>query len=147
MESFKHVSNTWLVAQMINPLVFYGFTSIVWQDWADIYFIPLLLFFSFLFSLGGYVFCILSFNLLWRLKFSDYKLFLVWIVTMSICIVMGIYFTCLILLDFRTFFEIRLLVIPGIVSAIMAACIRFKYFISTINFLREDYYSNNNHTT
>ena len=140
MESFKHVSNTWLVAQMINPLVFYSFSLIVWPDWPDIYYIPLYLVFSFLFSLAGYVLCILSFHFLYRLKFKVYKLFFVWIVVMSICLVLGLYFTCLIFFDSRTFFELRWLFAPGILSAIVAACLRFKQFISTIDFLRYDYF-------
>ena len=140
MESFKHVSNTWLVAQMINPLIFCAFALIVWPDLLDVYYIPLFLVFSFLFSLAGYVLCILSFNFLYRLKLSASKLFFVWIGVMSVCVVLGIYLACIVILDSRTFFELKWLFAPGILSAIVAACLRFNQFISTIDFLRYDYF-------
>jgi hypothetical protein len=138
MESFKHVSNTWLVAQLLYPFIFYGLIMIVGWEWADLSYAPLLVVCSFLFSLGGYVLCIFSFNVLWRIKLPIRQKFFLWMITMMVCILVGVYFVGLLFFEAGIFVEMLILVVPGLVAAILAACIRFKQFVSTVNYLNEE---------
>jgi len=137
MESFKHVSNTWLLAQLIHPFIFYGFMAIA-DGWTDFTYIVLLVVFSFLFSLGGYVLCIFSFHLISRINLSISQKFFFWLVAMMLCIGAGLYLTCVLLFESQLFMEIIFLIVPGMIAAVIAACIRFKQFVSTIHFLSEE---------
>jgi hypothetical protein len=137
--SFKHVTNTWLVAQLIHPFMFYGFIVIIGWDWIDFSYVPLLLFFGFFFSLGGYMFCALLFQLICLIRLSIGQKFFLWIITMMISIMAGAYLTCLLLFNSKTFFEIILLIVPGLLAAVIAASIWFKQFFSVVDFLSEDY--------
>lgn len=133
MNTFKHVTNTWLVAQLFYPSVFYiymGISKRVWE--VDVQLITLVIPFSFVFSICSYFLCILFFNLVKSTKLPFNWKFYLWIIMVCFSIPLGIYFTCGFLGDFGFFFEIKFFFIPGIIGAILSILFRYEQFVLTI---------------
>ena len=127
MEKFKHVVNTWLLAQLMH-FMFYA-SSLVWTG-SNVSIAPLVLGFGFFFSIGGVLLCALCFPVLWQLQLPVLPKFLLWLVIMSLCIIVGVFLTCQLVLGYRLFFEMHFVLARGILAAVIAACIRFHQFRS-----------------
>lgn len=135
MEGFKHVSNTWLVAQIINPFIIWISIMSFGCELIDVSFALLVLVFGFLFSVPGYLLCILLFKLISGLNFSIRLKFFIWLLAMTACIIAGVFIICIVFFNAISFRDFEPFVGFGIASAILAACIRFKQFASTIIYL------------
>lgn len=140
MEGFRHVLNTWLVAQLVHFIIYACLMIWVWGDFSIA---PLIVAFSFFFSISGYFLSAYAFKNLCRLKVPMLPKFLLWLIIMSLCIVVGVFLTSLFLFAYVFFFAMDFLLIPAIAAAIASACIRFRQFNLTVTFLNRESSINN----
>jgi hypothetical protein len=132
MNTFKHVSNTWLLAQLFHPLVFMIALMLAGERAGmDIFFI--LLGAGFIFSLPAYLLCLAFFGSVMNLPY-DYsvKLF-VWCLVSVACVITGFFLICLAFMDVRAFLEVLVFLIPGCIAAVIAVLIRHKQFRNFTN--------------
>lgn len=134
MSSFKHVSNTWFVAQLFHPLVFYIAIGINENEWMPNPVFTVAIFVGgFLFTICSYLLCFLFFELVRSVPFAvPWKLCL-WIISVCVCIPMGVMFTCSIFFGFTRVSEIWPLVIPGMIAAVLSILFRYDQFASIMN--------------
>lgn len=142
MKAFKHVGYTWLLAQLIHPLIFYCFTLLNSGWEVDIG--SLLSFFigSFLISLPAFILCLLFINIVPVLKISVTGNFIIWLALASTSIFINVVLLILLLGDTRLFLTEWDLFFPSLIAAIVSILIRYRqfggYVMATIpNYYRE----------
>jgi hypothetical protein len=122
MGRFKYVTVTWAVTQLVHPLCFSLFEGVGPDAW------PAILFFGFLFSLPGYLLCVISLNLINMISTSETLKFCIWIVVLVCCITFGTYLGCGFLFDFDVSKEIIPLAAPATISAVIVVLVRHQSF-------------------
>jgi hypothetical protein len=138
MKTFKHITYTWLLAQVFHPFIFMITVSDFRGDFEALW---LLLLFGFLFSVPGYVFCLLLFYVVIKIKTTIPIRFIIWILTAVLCVIAGVFF--IVFVDSKSFFfEAFAIVIPGCIAAVLSILCRYGYFVKLCNSEKENEYEN-----
>lgn len=132
MKAFSHVGNTWLLAQLLNPLVFLGFYFFALHQTPDVGLLASLLLASALFSLPS---LFLSFLLLHVISATGLSLranFLIWLMLVLVCILLNLSLLALLVGDMNFVIERWVFFLPSLIAAVFSILIRYKNFAQFI---------------
>jgi hypothetical protein len=127
MNTFKHVSNTWLLAQLVHPLVFIAGLMPV-GGIVDVYMFFVLYILGFIFSLPAYLLCLAFFGSILQMPYDPLVKLFIWCLASVACVITGFFLICLAFLDVRAFMEGFVFIIPGCVATVIAVLLRYKQF-------------------
>jgi hypothetical protein len=128
MKSIKHITNTWLLTVLGFPWLFILYFAAIYRSAPPLDVVPTVFFFSLILSSGGYVLCLFFFQAIRLLEISTGLKFLIWIVVMEACIVLGSYLMCGIFFDFSFFASVKEFLLIACITAALVALIRFEQF-------------------
>jgi hypothetical protein len=128
MKTFKHVSYTWLLAQLFHPLI-WMMAGLITGGQVEEDILILLVVFGFVFSLPGYLLCIVFFKEVAKMNYIRFVKLLVWCLVTVACIATGFLFICVSFFETRLFMGEFRLVIPGSIAAVLAILCRYQQFI------------------
>lgn len=128
MKTFKHVSYTWLLAQFFHPLI-WMMAGLITEGQMEEDILILFIVFGFVFSLPGYLLCIVFFKEVAKMNYIRFVKLLVWCLVTVACIVAGFLFICVSFFETRLFMGEFRLVIPGSIAAVLAILCRYRQFI------------------
>ena len=131
MKMFVHTFNTWLVANLIHPVIFIIY--FLWlndtggNDWAAaIFFIGI---FSFFLSIPSLLIAWFFQYVITNTNFSSWEKFVAWI--MSVVVAIFLNFASLkLLFDVVTWSEIEEILPPSVMAAVLSILIRHKQFFA-----------------
>jgi hypothetical protein len=132
MNNFKHVSNTWLLAQLFHPLVFMTGWMLAGEE-ADVVMFFVLFIVGFIFSLPGYLLCLAFFGSILQMPYDPSVRLFLWCLVSVACVITGFLLICLVFLDVQAFFEVFVFVIPGCIATVIAVLLRHKQFRNFTN--------------
>jgi hypothetical protein len=128
MRSVKHITNTWLLTVFSFPWIYILYFAAVYRTAPPVEAVPFMFLFSLLISSGGYVLCLFFFQPIRLLDIATGWKFLIWIIVMEACIVLGTYLVFAIFFDFSLFVTAKEFLVIACVTAAMVALIRFEHF-------------------
>ncbi len=128
MKTFKHVSYTWLLAQLFHPFI-WMMAGLITGGHVEEDILILLVVFGIIFSLPGYLLCIVFFKEVAKMNYIRFVKLLVWCLVTVACIVTGFLFLCVSLFETRLFMGEFRIVIPGSIAAVLAILCRYRQFI------------------
>lgn len=128
MKTFKHVSYTWLLAQLFHPLIWMMAGAIMGSQMEE----DVLILFTVIgcvWSVPAYLLCLVFFSQVAKMNDPGFVKLLVWCLVAVACIGIDFLFVCVVFLGTRLFMEMFWLVIPGSVAAVLAILCRYQQFI------------------
>ncbi len=140
MNTIRHVTNTWLLAQLLYPLIYIFYFSILKNgDYLDMMVVFIIA--DFLFSLPAYVLCLISFDFVSRMRIGITAKFYLWIVLAILCVYVGVSILIVLLFDLSWLTDVQFVIIPGYIAAAVSVLIRRSNFRRLMKSLEEPHVS------
>ncbi len=135
MSALKYVTQTWLLAQLINAVI-----SIFYFPFdEDILFITVYTVFSLVYSLTAYAFCLLLIGSVCRLKLDDNWKLLVWILITFLAIYAGSWLVFIMVFNFEAYEFIHPFLIPAFCAAFLSIVLRTNQFKKMLEDENDEY--------
>lgn len=131
MKSVKHVTNTWLVALHLFPLLFL-FYDVFSSGGTEVYLLLPLAFFGMLFSLPAFLLCLLFITLVLHAPLTATAKLWVWVLAVSIAIIMGAVLMSLLFFDSGIVQELMPFIACALLAALLSILLRLRSFFHLV---------------
>jgi len=127
MKTLLHVTNTWVLAQLMHPVFFFHFIFLLDGEPSMVPLVKVLVC-SLLFSLPAWWLCLFSFRPLQLLRVPLVSRLLLWKGIATAGIVVSLLLVCILLNCMHLFLQALFFSIPAIIAAWCAILVRFRQF-------------------
>lgn len=128
MKIFKHVSNTWFLAHLLHPIVFYGYFLLVLKDPMDFEALLSLFVGALIVSLPSFLLCQVFIHLVLLLPLAIIGRFFSWVLLSFASILINIIFLGLLLGDNLINQTDGKFFIPSFIATFLAILFRYRFF-------------------
>ena len=127
MKSLLHVTSTWMLAQLIHPVLFLNFVSLIDGDPS---LVPLarISLYSFIFSIPAYWLCLFFFRPIRLMQLPELAKVVLWKGLTALSIVISLFLVCAVFFSLEFFPTILFFAIPAIASSWFAILVRYQQF-------------------
>ena len=131
MKSIKHVTNTWLLALHLFPILFLIY-DVFSSGGTDIYLLLPLAFFGMLFSLPSFLLCLLFITPVLRAPLPAHAKLWVWVLAVSIAIIMGAVLISLLFFGLGIIQDLMPFIACAVIAALFSVLLRLRSFFHLV---------------